>query len=181
MSVPEFSLRPAKTSDIPTLERLIAESARALGRGYYNAEQIEAALGTAWGVDSELISDGTYFLIEIEETAAACGGWSWRRTLFGADRQPGRESRPLDPSRDAARIRAFFVHPVFARRGLGRALLSHCEAEALSRGFRTAQLMATLPGRELYAACGYIADTPVEHSLNEGLSICFVPMKRELR
>src|SRR5215216_2638357 len=99
-----FVLRAATLSDIPILTRVIAESARGLGRADYTEQQIEAALGTAWGVDSELIRDGTYFVVEADGEIAACGGWSRRRTLFGADAGPGRESDLLDPAREAARI-----------------------------------------------------------------------------
>jgi GNAT superfamily N-acetyltransferase len=135
-------------------------------------------LGTAWGVDSELIRDGTYFVVEAGEIVA-CGGWSRRETRFGGDRQPGRESALLDPARDAARIRAFFVRPEWARRGIGRALLERCEAEARAEGFHTLELVATLPGQRLYEACGYVAGEPMDHPLENGTSIRFVPMRKE--
>src|SRR5580693_1281571 len=108
------TLRLASPGDVPALERLIAESARKLGCGDYTPTQIEASLGTAWGVDTELIQDGTYFLVETGGQIVACGGWSYRATLFGGDGQAGRESRNLDPLQDPARIRAFFVHPDWA-------------------------------------------------------------------
>ena len=120
-------------SDRPELERLIADSARGLSRADYTEAQIEAALGTAFGVDSELIRDGTYFVAEAGLEIVGCGGWSRRKTLFGGDRQTGRTSEPLDPAHDAARIRAFFVRPDWARRGIGRALLARCEEEAVAR------------------------------------------------
>ena len=175
-----FSLRRAILAETPQLERLIAESARGLSRSDYSDAQIEAALGTAFGVDSELIRDGTYFVAEAGAELVACGGWSRRMTLFGGDRQAGRASQLLDPARDAARIRAFFVRPDWARRGIGRALLIRCEAEAPAEGFRVAELMATLPGRRLYAALGYVAGTPIEHTLPGGVPISFVPMRKEL-
>jgi len=175
-----LSLRPATLAEIPLLESLIAESARGLSRGDYSDEQIEAAIGTAWGVDSELIRDRTYFVVEADAEIVACGGWSRRRTLFGGDQQPGRRSEELDPSQDAARIRAFFVRPAWARRGVGRALLERCEVEARAHGFRTAELMATLPGLRLYAACGYVAGEPIRHPLRPGLDIEFVPMRKAL-
>ncbi len=175
-----FSLRTATLADTPELERLIAESARGLSRTDYTDAQIEAALGTAFGVDSELIRDGTYFVAEAGTALVACGGWSRRSTLFGGDRQAGRTSDPLDPARDAARIRAFFVRPDWARRGIGRALLTRCEAEAMADGFRVAELMATLPGRRLYAALGYTGETPVEYTLPGGVLINFVPMRKQL-
>jgi GNAT superfamily N-acetyltransferase len=174
------TLRPATLDDVAALEALIAASARAFGRADYSDAQIEAALGTAWGVDTELVRDGTYFVVEIDGALVACGGWSRRRTLFGADAQPGRESALLDPAVDAARIRAFFVHPAHGRRGIGRALLEHCEAAARADGFRTAELMATMPGARLYAASGYRSGEPVEHPLPGGLTITFVPMLKPL-
>jgi GNAT superfamily N-acetyltransferase len=174
------TLRPATLADVPALERLIAASVRALCRDDYTAAQIDAALGTAWGVDRELIRDGTYFVVEADGTIVACGGWSRRRTLFGGDAQPGRQSDLLDPARDAARIRAFFVDPAWARRGLGMALLERCEAEARAQGFTSAELVATLPGQRLYRAFGYAGDERVEYPLPGGLTIAFVPMRKPL-
>jgi GNAT superfamily N-acetyltransferase len=174
------TFRTATLGDVPALERLIAASARALGRGDYDAAQIEAALGTAWGVDTELVRDGTYFVVELDDTMIACGGWSRRRTLFGADAQPGRESALLDPASDAARVRAFFVHPEHGRRGIGRALLARCEDAARHEGFRAAELMATLPGERLYRASGYVAGDAIDHPLPGGLTIRFVPMRKLL-
>lgn len=173
-------LRPATLDDVPALERVIAASARALGRPDYTEAQIEAALGTAWGVDTELVRDGTYFVVEVDGAIVACGGWSRRRTLFGADAHPGRESALLDSALDAARIRAFFVHPDHGRRGIGRMLLERCETAARREGFRAAELMATLPGRRLYGAFGYTDGEPIDHPLPGGLTIRFVPMRKPL-
>ena len=175
-----FSLRKASLPDRPELELLIAESARGLSGADYTQTQIEAALGTAFGVDSELIRDGTYFAAEAGGALVGCGGWSRRKTLFGGDRQAGRASELLDPVHDAARIRAFFVRPDWARRGVGRALLARCEAEAVAEGFRAAQLLATLPGQRLYRALGYVGEEPVEHTLCGGILILFVPMQKQL-
>jgi GNAT superfamily N-acetyltransferase len=173
-------LRKASLADRPELELLIAESARGLSGADYTQTQIEAALGTAFGVDSELIRDGTYFAAEAGGALVGCGGWSRRKTLFGGDRQAGRASELLDPVHDAARIRAFFVRPDWARRGVGRALLARCEAEAVAEGFRAAQLLATLPGQRLYRALGYVGEEPVEHTLSGGILIPFVPMQKQL-
>ena len=162
------------------LEQLIADSARVLGRNDYTAVQIAAALGTAWGVDTELIRDGTYFVVERSGHVVACGGWSRRKTLFGADGGSGRDSGTLDPARDAARIRAFFVHPDWARRGIGRSLLEWCEAEARAAGFRSAELGATAPGERLYAAHGYIRGEPFEHVLSDQITMTITPMHKEL-
>ena len=175
-----FSLRNATLDDQPVLETLIAESARGLSREDYTERQIEAALGTAWGVDTQLIRDGTYFVAEADGEIVACGGWSRRKTLFGADRHSNRQPELLDPARDAARIRAFFVRPAWARQGIGRALLQRCEAEARAAGFRAAELMATLPGWRLYSAMGYRGEQRITHDLGGGVTIEFVPMRKEL-
>jgi GNAT superfamily N-acetyltransferase len=175
-----FALRKALLDDVPVLERLIAESARGLSRRDYSDEQIEAALAGALGVDTQLVRDQTYFVAAAGGEIVGCGGWSWRRTLFGGDARGGREPDPLDPARDAARVRAFFVRPDWARRGIGRALLERCEAEAVRHGFRTAELMATLPGERLYRRHGWIAGDAIEHPLAGGLSIRFVPMRKAL-
>ncbi|HEX9286888.1 MAG TPA: GNAT family N-acetyltransferase [Thermoanaerobaculia bacterium] len=175
-----FSLRKATLEDRPALEELIAESARGLSAPDYTAAQVEAALGSAFGVDSELIRDGTYFVAEAESRIVGCGGWSRHATLFGGDAQPGRRSDLLDPSRDSARIRAFFVHPDWARRGIGRAILEKCEAEARAHGFRSVELLATLPGHRFYRVLGYTGDERVEHSLAGGVTIDFIPMRKPL-
>jgi GNAT superfamily N-acetyltransferase len=174
-------LRRASLDDIPAIESLVTLSARGLSRDDYPEAQIEAALGTALGVDSQLIRDHTYVVAEADGTLVACGGWSWRKTLFGSDVEAGRQPESLDPARDAARIRAFFVHPQWARQGLGRAILEVCEREAGRRGFRSAELMATLPGERLYRTCGYESLDPIEHTLPGGVAIRFVPMRKVFR
>jgi GNAT superfamily N-acetyltransferase len=174
------TLRPATFGDVPAIERLIPVSARRLCGADYTAAQVEAAIGTAWGCDTELVRDGTYFVAEADGELVACGGWGKRRTLFGGDAQPGRVSELLDPARDAARIRAFFVHPDWARRGLGRLLLARCESEARAHGFTAAELMATLTGVRLYEKCGYVAEEAVECPLRDGQVIRFVPMRKVL-
>ena len=175
-----FALRKATLEDRSALERLIAESARGLSRTDYTAAQVEAALGSAFGVDTELIHDGTYFVAEADSGIVGCGGWSRRATLFGSDAQPGRRSELLDPAHDSARIRAFFVHPDWARRGIGRVILEKCESEAKEHGFRSAELLATLPGERFYRALGYSGSERVEHRLRDGVPIEFVPMKKDL-
>jgi GNAT superfamily N-acetyltransferase len=172
------ALRLATPADAPALRSLIELSARELQRGDYTSPQIEAALRSAYGVDSQLIADATYFVAEADGLPVACGGWSFRRTLFGGDAQPGRQADRLDPAREAARIRAFFVHPAWSRRGLGRALLARCEAEARAAGFTAAELMATLAGVRLYAALGYVPADPQAIPLPDGPTITFVPMRK---
>lgn len=174
-----FLIRKAKLEDIPSLTRLICESVWGLALRDYSKEQIEAALGSAWGVDTELINDDTYFVVEAEGGIVACGGWGRRKTLFGGDQQAGRESVLLDPAKEAARIRAFFVHPDWARRGIGRAMLERCESEAREAGFQSAELVATLPGQRLYRAFGYSGEKRVAYPLPQDLSIDFVPMRKD--
>ncbi|MGZ3298949.1 MAG: GNAT family N-acetyltransferase [Asticcacaulis sp.] len=173
-------LRPARLDDIPALEALIAVSARALSREDYSEAEIESACAHVFGVDSELVEDGTYYVAEIGGDAVACGGWSRRRTLFGGDRYAGRVSGLLDPAQDAAKIRAFFVHPDFARRGLGALILRHCEAAARAAGFTRMEMMATLPGVRLYRALGYAGGEIVAHPQPDGVTLRFMPMSRAL-
>jgi GNAT superfamily N-acetyltransferase len=173
------ALRRATLDDVADLEQVIADSAGALTRGDYTDAQIEAALGSAWGVDSELIRDGTYFAAESGGEIVACGGWSRRKTLFGGDQQPGRESVILDPAVESARVRAFFVRPQWARRGIGRAILERCEAEARAHGFRSAELVATLTGQRLYRVFGYVGEERVAYPLGDGMTIEFVPMRKD--
>jgi len=176
-----WTLRPATLADRPAIAELIARSARGLSRDDYEDRQIESALATGvFGVDSDLIADGTYLVAEAGGRIVACGGWSRRRTLFGGDRFAGREADLLDPSRDPARIRAFFVDPAWARRGIGRAILERCEAEAGAAGFRALEMMATLPGLPLYRASGYAVDERVEHVMDDGVSIAVVRMSKPL-
>ena len=175
-----FSLRVATLSDVPVLVDLIATSVRGLSADDYTAEQIEAAIGTAWGLDTQLVRDGTYFVAEALGEIVGCGGWSRRRTLFGGDAQQGRDSDLLDPSHQPAKVRAFFTRPDWARNGVGRALLQRCESEAQAAGFFSVELLATLPGTRLYCAHGYVGETKVEHMLPGGLPINFVPMRKKL-
>src|SRR5262245_36527055 len=151
----DYRLRKATFDDQAALTALIARSARELSAGDYAPEVVEGALRGAFGVDTQLIRDGTYFVVESGGEIVGCGGWSYRRTLFGSDSGPGRDASELDPSVDAAKIRAFFIDPTHARRGLGTLLLNHCESQATTRGFTRFEMMATLPGQKLYAARGY--------------------------
>ncbi len=173
----DYQLRLATAADQPLLQDLIARSIRELGADDYTPAQIEAALLGAFGIDTQLIRDQTYFVIETDAgEIVGCGGWSRRKTLFGSDTRDVRDDSWLDPAKDAARIRAFFIDSRHARRGLGRMLLDRCEAEATRAGFTEFALMATLPGKRLYEACGYVGTESVEHPLPGGLHITFVPM-----
>ena len=174
-----YQLRTATHGDRAALQTLIARSARALGASDYRPEQIEAALQGAFGVDSQLIDDGTYFVAETRDgELIGCGGWSRRRTLFGGDSHAERNAAELDPRTDAARIRAFFVDPGHARQGIGRALLERCESEARARGFSRFELMGTLPGVRLYQALGYVAGELMHYPVAPGVTIEFVPMRK---
>jgi ribosomal protein S18 acetylase RimI-like enzyme len=173
-----FELRRATFADLPAIGPLIAASARELSKGDYTPGQVEGALRGAFGTDTQLIRDGSYFVIEANGRLAGVGGWSRRRTLFGSDARAGRDSTELDPARDAAKIRAFFIHPDFARRGLGTWMLERCEQDAMAHGFKRFELMATLPGVRLYAARGYLPGERVEWPVEDGLAIPFVPMSK---
>jgi GNAT superfamily N-acetyltransferase len=175
-----LSIRPAVPDDIPTLSPLIQASARALSAGYYTPAQIEAAIRYVFGVDSNLIGDRSYLVVEEASRIVGCGGWSRRRTLYGGDQRPVGEPDWLDPTTDAARIRAFFVAPEHARRGIGRLLLEACTSAAWAAGFRRLQLMATLPGVPLYAAWGFRELERVTDVLPDGTGIEFVRMERTL-
>jgi GNAT superfamily N-acetyltransferase len=179
MGAGDFRLRRATFEDLENLEPLIAASARELSKDDYTPGQVEGALRGAFGTDTQLIRDGSYFVIETGGRLAGCGGWSRRRTLFGSDARNDRDSTVLDPATDAAKIRAFFIHPEFARRGLGTLLLERCEQAAAAHGFRRFELMATLPGVRLYAARGYQPGTRVEWPVGDGVTIPFVPMTKD--
>jgi GNAT superfamily N-acetyltransferase len=230
-----FMLRLATEEDIPALDALIEASVRGLQAGDYSQAQIEGALGTVLGLDTQLIRDGTYFVAEVvcsderspselrEEfpsgakahlhfstfnvraeartlqepclskepcrsdarsaisggTLAGCGGWSKRKTLFGSDRGPGRELELLDPRTDAAKVRAIFVHPEFARRGLGTLILARVEAEARAAGFRRFEMGSTLTGVPLYRLRGYVEVERIAVPLTNGEVVPVVKMVKE--
>jgi GNAT superfamily N-acetyltransferase len=176
----KLRVRAASFDDVAEIKNLIALSARELSGGYYSDRQIEAAVAYVFGVDTILIADRTYFVAEAENILRGCGGWSKRRTLFGGDQYALRDSAFSDPAVDAAKIRAFFVHPRYARRGIGRMILEKCEAEAKAAAYKSAELMATLPGVSFYSSCGYISDEPTSFNVGEGVKIEFVPMRKSL-
>jgi GNAT superfamily N-acetyltransferase len=160
-----MTLRKATLADIPAISLLIAESVRHLHAGFYTPAEREAALGTVFGVDTRLIEDATYFVAECDGELAGCGGWSKRKTLFGADAGPVKDDSLLDPATDPARVRAFFVSPRWARRGIGSAIMRACESEAKASGFTRLELMATLPGELLYRAHGFVAEERIDTPL----------------
>jgi GNAT superfamily N-acetyltransferase len=167
--------------DVRALEVLIPLSVRSLQAPYYSAAQMEAALGPVFGVDRQIISDGTYFAVEHSGQVVGCGGWSRRRAVFGGDRARVGEDTALDPARDSARIRAFFVHPDWARRGISRAILTACERAICGAGFRDAVLVATLAGEPLYASCGYNVAERYEVPLSGGLTLPVVRMFKSFK
>lgn len=177
-----LALRVARASDIPGIAVLIPLSVRGLQAPHYSPAQMDAALGSVFGVDRELIRDGTYFVVAHGGTLAGCGGWGRRRSLFGSSEgRADSEAALLDPARDPARIRAFFVHPDHARRGIGRRLMTACEAAIVAAGFHAAELVATLAGEPLYAAFGYRADERFEIPLAGGLALPAVRMSKTLQ
>lgn len=173
-------LRAARLDDLPALRRLIDQSVRHLSQGFYTPAQIESGLRSVFGPDTQLIDDATYFVIEVGGELAAAGGWSRRRTLYGGDQAKGTTDPLLDPARDAARIRAFFVHPEHARRGFARRLYDRCAADAFAAGFRALELMATLPGEPLYLALGFEPLGRESPSLADGEQLPMVHMRREI-
>jgi len=180
-------IRTATMADAPRLRKVIEASVRGLQAGDYSPGQIEGALKSVYGVDSQLIADGTYFVAEVFEpetkapTIVGCGGWSKRKTLYGGDQFAGREDSLLDPVRDAAKIRAFFVHPAWARRGIGSLILQACENAALAAGFTRLEMGATLSGVPFYKAKGYTAIEDQKAPLGNGEWLPIVRMAKEVR
>lgn len=174
-----FQHRLAKPDDIPRLSRLMESSIRELLAPFLSAEQIEASLAVM-GLDHQLIDDGTYFVVEEADCIAGCGGWSRRATLFGGDHTPGRDARLLDPSREPARVRAMYTDPAFARRGVGRLILTLCEQAAAREGFQRTELAATMGGVPLYRACGYADLEPMEAETPSGVRVPMIRMGKNL-
>lgn len=177
----DLKLREARFSDIERLAALIDLSVRQLQAADYTEMQREGALGTVFGVDRSLIADGTYLVVECGDALAACGGWSRRKTLFGSDNVPGKDDALLDPAVDAARIRAMFVHPDWARRGLGTRILQACERRAAEAGFSRLELAATLTGVPLYRRYGFEAMESYSVPLPNGAGLPVVRMGRAIR
>lgn len=176
-----ITIRLALLSDIPTIEKLIAKSARGLSAAYYSFPQVERALAHVFGVDSQLILDRTFFVTEVKENIVGCGGWSKRKTLYGGDQTKTDEpERLLDPGKDAARIRAFFVDPEWSRRGIGTEMLRHCEDAASAAGFKKVELVATLPGVSLYSQSGYKTIEPFDIPMGDDLKLPALRMGKTL-
>ena len=189
----KISIRVAEERDVRELGLLIAASVRGLQALDYSPAQLERALKSVYGVDTQLIADRTYYVAEALDDFAAeggarrtppsivgCGGWSWRKTLYGGDQFAGREDELLDPVRDAARIRAFFIHPDWARRGIGGMILEACESAAIAQGFRRLEMGATLTGVPFYRVKGYEKLERVEVPLGDGLTLPIVRMGKKV-
>ncbi|HLZ41398.1 MAG TPA: GNAT family N-acetyltransferase [Candidatus Sulfotelmatobacter sp.] len=178
-------IRKAQPSDVPRLREIIEASVRGLQAHDYSAAQIEGALAGVYGVDSQLIADGTYFVAEVTagngQEIVGCGGWSKRKTLYGGDQYAGREDSLLDPATDAAKIRAFFVHPDWARRGIGTQILEACESAAIKAGFARLEMGATLSGMAFYRAKGYKEVENQEVLLGNGERLPIVKMAKQIR
>jgi GNAT superfamily N-acetyltransferase len=177
-----FSLRTATTEDVAGIRRLIEASVQGLQAEDYSAAQREGALATVFTVDSQLIADATYFVATADGgELAGCGGWSYRKTLYGGDHQV-EDIAPemLDPSVDAGKIRAIFVHPKFARMGLGSLILKTAESAALAAGFRRFEMGSTLTGVTLYALKGYREMGRFMVPVGGGETIAVVRMVKEV-
>ena len=172
-------LRLAVPDDVPILRELIDKSVRGLQTQDYTPAQIEGALKTVFGVDSQLIADGTYIVAEAESMLVGCGGWSKRKTLYGSDHWTGREDALLDSHCDAAKIRAFFIHPDWARRGVGSMILQACEDAARAAGFTRYEMGATLTGAKLFGVKGYVAVKPISIPLVNGEMLPVIHMEKQ--
>jgi len=173
-------IRHAQIEDIPALQDLILDSVSVLSLPYYTAKQISSALAHVFGPDTQLILDGTYFVAEADNQIAGSGAWSRRKTLFGGDRAKSLADPLLDPAKDAARIRAFYVHPRWSRKGVATKLLTSCENEARLAGFTRIELAATLPGEPLYLARGYRKCEPLQIKTPDGESLPAFRMEKEI-
>lgn len=190
---PDIQVRVALPADIPALRELIQLSVRTLQAQDYSPEQMEAALRSVFGVDSQLIADGTYLMAEAALSSgssaamesqtdfvlAGCGGWSKRKTLYGGDRWRERQDDPLDPRHDAAKIRAFFIHPDWARRGVGTRILDACEAAAMAAGFTRFEMGATLTGAKLFGERGYVPLQQIDLALENGITLPIIHMEKQ--
>ena len=186
----KIHIRKATAADVPRLREVIEASVRGLQAEDYSPAQMEGALKSVYGVDSQLIADGTYLVAEVLDSnqdsetnpeIVGCGGWSKRKTLYGGDQFAAREDSLLDPAGDAARIRAFFVHPKWARRGIGSRIIEACEKAARGAGFTRLEMGATLSGVAFYQAKGYAALENLEAPLGNGEALAIVRMAKEFK
>lgn len=178
METIRFTHRHATLADLGVFRRLMDASISELQRSFLDPKQIESSR-TIMGLDTQLVEDGTYFIVEFEGQAVGCGGWSRRATLYGGDQTPGRNAAQLDPKRDPAKVRAMHTHPAYARQGIGRLILSLCETAARADGFSKVELMGTKSGEPLYLACGY---RPIEQVMDDrgGAPVPLIRMSKQL-
>ena len=177
--VAQFTHRRATIDDLDALREVMRRSIASLQEGFLTEEQVRVS-HMVMGLDTQLIRDGTYFIVESENRIAGCGGWSWRSTLYGGDESMvSREPEALDPER-AARVRAMYTDPDFARRGVGRIVIRLCEEAAIGAGFRRSTMMATMAGVPLYEACGYVQVEPVLSAPVDGIRVPLVRMEKRL-
>ena len=174
----EITIRVAVMDDVPALQQLILHAARELSKGYYTPQQIESAITYIFGVDTQLISDRTYYVAEAAGQMVGCGGWSKRKTMLGGDQMKVEQDLRLDPTVDAGRIRTFFTHPAWARQGIGRRIMQACEEAAKAERFTRLELVATLPGELLYAAMGYAVTERMEIPMSDGITLPAAHMKK---
>jgi len=175
----EFSHRLATLAELPDLERLMDASIRTFIGARLDAARVEASFDIM-GVDTQLVEDGTYFVVQCGDRIAGCGGWSRRATMFGGDHSAGRDARLLDPTVEPARVRAMYTHPDFARRGVGRLVLSLCETAAAREGFRSLELVATVAGEPLYFACGYLLIERFDAPTSKGVTVPLARMTKSI-
>jgi N-acetylglutamate synthase-like GNAT family acetyltransferase len=178
-----FDIREATEADVPAILTLVEQSVRVLQQGDYSPAQIDASIGSIFGIDRQLIADRTYFVATPSDDSAtitACGGWSFRRTLYGSDAHTERDAELLNPATDYAKIRAIFVHPAWSRRGLGSLILTHCEQAATIAGFTRFEMGSTLTGLKLYPQRGYIEIARTQAPLPGGESLEVVQMRKDL-
>jgi GNAT superfamily N-acetyltransferase len=175
-----FTNRLATMDDLDALREVMRRSIATLQTGFLTPEQVRVS-HAVMGLDTQLIMDGTYFMVERGDRIAGCGGWSWRSTLYGGDESMvSREPEALDPAKDAARIRAMYTDPDFARQGVGRIVMGLCEGAAMDAGFKKAVMMATMSGVPLYEACGYVQVEPVLSAPVDGIRVPLVRMAKRL-
>lgn len=177
----EIAIRMATMKDAPALKELIPTSAREFSKGYYTPRQAESAIKYIFGVDTQLIADKTCYIAEADGQVVGCGGWSKRKTLYGGDQMKTEQDPLLDPEQDAERIRAFFIHPEWARKGIGRRIIEACEEAAKADGFTRMELGATLPGEPLYAAMGYEVTDRFDIPMGDGTALPAAHMKKQLK
>lgn len=176
----DVQIKLSTLEEIPTLNAMITDSARELSRGFYTEQETESAIRFVFGVDTALVKDGSYFTAWLDGRLAGCGGWSRRNTLYGGDQRPMGEDDLLNPAHDAARIRAFFVAPHAARRGVGMAIFKACRDAAWAQGFKRLELMATLPGVPFYRVLGFEKMEDVADTLPDGVVLRFERMGLDL-